>query len=273
VAQQEPVRFSMIEGAQHLQGRVPATPVTTVYANSVEADPIIAPDGSVESVTVLKGNPAHVASATAALKQWTFAPFLQEGRTVRAIVTANIYVPDELPSQAEINNVNAFRLLNECERLVNAKDGSAAEIACAKAIEAVDQLPADAVLERSGARTWLGHALLLQRRPREALAQYEQGLALRRRVASSDDADVASTYRHIGTARFAMGDLQAADQNLSQAVVTMEAAIISLPSERRGYQERLRTMLREHATVKRALGDTASALALEQKAAGLSTNP
>jgi tetratricopeptide (TPR) repeat protein len=192
---------------------------------------------------------------------------------VRAIVTANIYVPDELPSQAEINNVNAFRLLNECERLVNAKDGSAAEIACAKAIEAVDQLPADAVLERSGARTWLGHALLLQRRPREALAQYEQGLALRRRVASSDDADVASTYRHIGTARFAMGDLQAADQNLSQAVVTMEAAIISLPSERRGYQERLRTMLREHATVKRALGDTASALALEQKAAGLSTNP
>jgi uncharacterized protein YlxW (UPF0749 family) len=70
-----------------------------------------------------------------------------------------------------------------------------------------------------------------------------------------------------------MGDLQAADQNLSQAVVTMEAAIISLPSERRGYQERLRTMLREHATVKRALGDTASALALEQKAAGLSTNP
>lgn len=270
---QEPTRFSVIEGGQHLQRRVAAAPVTTVYANSVEADLVVAPDGSVESVTVLQGNPAHVASATGALKQWTFSPFLQDGRAVRAIVTATIYVPDEAPSPAEMINATAFRSFDECSRLVNANDGPGAESVCAKAVEAADRLPADAILERSGAHAWLGHALLLQRRPREALAQYDQELALGRRVLSSSDADLASAYRHIGVAHFAIGDVQTADQNLAQAVTIMEMAIATLPSQRGRYQALLQTILREEALAKRTLGDAASASALERKAAGLAAGP
>jgi tetratricopeptide (TPR) repeat protein len=187
-----------------------------------------------------------------------------------------IYVPDQLTSAAEIAsatiNATAFGLLRECERLVNANEGPRAERVCAKTVEATDQLP-DAILERSGARAWLGHALLLQRRPREALAQYEQELALGRRALSSSDAELASAYRHIGVARFALGDLKVADENLAKAVTIMEAAITNLPSQRSGYQERLGAILREQALVQRALGDTASASALERKAAALLAVP
>ena len=276
-ARQEPIRFSLSEGAEHILRPVAAARVTTVYANFVDADVVVTPDGSVESVTILQGNPAHSGSATAALKQWTFTPFLQNSQPVRAIVTVKIYVPDQLTSAAEIAgatiNATAFGLLRECERLVNANEGARAESVCAEAAEATDQLPAEAILERSGARAWLGHALLLQRRSREALAQYEQELALGRRALSSSDAELASAYRHIGVARFALGDLKVADENLAQAVTIMEAAITTLPAQRSGYQERLGAILREQALVKRALGDTASASALERKAAALLAVP
>jgi hypothetical protein len=129
-----------------------------------------------------------------------------------------------------------------------------------------DQLPRDAVLERSGARAWLGHALLFQRKSKEALAQYRQELELVQSVVKPMEAEVASAHRHLAMAHSLVGDAVQADQELGLAISIMEAAIINLPSERGRYEEQLRTILRERAHVKRQLGDEAAAVALEKKA-------
>jgi hypothetical protein len=62
-----------------------------------------------------------------------------------------------------------------------------------------------------------------------------------------------------------MRQYTAAAQTLERAVTIMEAAIASLPSMKENYRLRLRTMLLEYAEVKRSLGDTTGAVALQTK--------
>jgi tetratricopeptide (TPR) repeat protein len=266
--QEAPARVLDTELPRHLKKMVPAEPVTTVYANYVTADIVIATNGSVESVTILEGNPAHVASATAAFKQWQFLPFLENGAPIRAIMAVGIHVPDELPSPVAALSWTAADLARECTALVNGRDLSKALDVCTKAVEAADQLPPDFILERSGARAWLGHALLMEGRFREALDQYTQELTLGERVLKATDAELSSAHRHVGMASFLLGDLAGADAHLGLATTIMEAAIVALPSEKANYQRRLRDFLTEHARVKRAMGDPVLAAALEKKAAG-----
>jgi hypothetical protein len=169
--------------------------------------------------------------------------------------------------------VTASRLRNECSRLVNARNASEAEAVCRRAVDVANQLPRDAVLERSGARAWLGHALLFQRKSKEALEQYTQELELVQSVLKPTEAEVASAYRHLAMAHFLLGDPTQADQQLGRAASIMETAIINLPSEKVRYQEQLRTILGERAQVKRQLGDEVAAAALEKKARELAVVP
>ena len=176
------------------------------------------------------------------------------------------------PSSEDIT-VTASRLRSECSRVVNAGSASEAEAVCRRAVDVANQLPRDAVLERSGARAWLGHALLFQRKSKEALEQYTQELELVQSVLKPTEAEVASAYRHLAMAHFLLGDSPRADQELGRAVSIMEAAIINLPSEKLRYQEQLRTILGERAQVKRQLGDEVAAAALEKRAKELAVVP
>ena len=51
----------------------------------VEVEARIMEDGSVESVKPLTGNPVLLNAAVAAMKQWRFTPFTNEGKTVKAV--------------------------------------------------------------------------------------------------------------------------------------------------------------------------------------------
>jgi hypothetical protein len=265
-AQSVPIRFSSEEAMRRVEKQVEPAPVTTVPGNAVTADVIIATDGVVEAVRVLEGQPAHVQPAIEAFRQWKFSPFSKDGKTVRAIVKLAVYVPDAPPSNEPALTVTASARLAECTRLVNSREFDRAETACTRAVEAADRLRSGAVLERSSAHAWLGHALLFQGRAPDALVHYNEEVTLAQRVLKSDDADLASAYWHIGRARLMMREFSAADKGFERAVTTMESAIVSLPSMRENYQERLKTMLLEHAEVKRSLGDQPAAAALEAKA-------
>src|SRR5215216_4710695 len=93
--------------------------------------------------------------------------------------------------------VTASRLRSECSRLVNDGKASEAEPVCRRAVDVANQLPRNAILERSDARAWLGHALLYQRKSKEALDQYTQELKLVQSVLQPTEAEVASAYRHL----------------------------------------------------------------------------
>jgi TonB family protein len=51
----------------------------------VEVEARITEDGSVESVKPLTGNPVLLNAAVAAMKQWKFTPFTNEGKAVKAV--------------------------------------------------------------------------------------------------------------------------------------------------------------------------------------------
>lgn len=51
----------------------------------VEVEARITADGSVESVKPLTGNPVLLNAAVAAMKQWKFTPFTNEGKAVKAV--------------------------------------------------------------------------------------------------------------------------------------------------------------------------------------------
>ena len=51
---------------------------------TVELAAIVSETGTVEEVTVISGNPVLTKPAAESLKKWKFAPFVQDGKPVRA---------------------------------------------------------------------------------------------------------------------------------------------------------------------------------------------
>ncbi len=54
-------------------------------SGSVDLDVIIAEDGTVETVTVVRGNPILAKLATDAIKQWKFIPFKADGKAIKVV--------------------------------------------------------------------------------------------------------------------------------------------------------------------------------------------
>jgi tetratricopeptide (TPR) repeat protein len=241
---------------------VEAEAVTTAFANSVLVDLVVAKDGSVESVKVLKGNKAHFESAAAAAKQWRFSPFLQRGVPVRVIVEMSVFVEER--SRESLPGAVAMDRLTACISLVNARKALEAESSCRKAVDVAND-----ALGKATAEQWLGHAILAQGRPDEALLHYTRGLNIATTVMGSDDSELAGAYRNVAMAYAVSGQWTTADEFYSRAVSTFEAAIRARPSMASRYTSGLRSALTDHAKVKRALGDETAAAALEAKASQL----
>jgi TonB family protein len=93
------------EAMKHLTKRVePTTPAIaklTKTAGPVSVDVVIAPDGSVESVTVSSGPPILSQAARAAMKQWKFDPFIENGDPVRVRALLEVVFPNEMPKDEQ----------------------------------------------------------------------------------------------------------------------------------------------------------------------------
>ncbi len=229
----------------------------------------ISPQGDVTSWKVVSGHPILIQAALDAVKQWKYRPFLENGQPVPAMTQVEITVSSGGSDEAPGVRDKYFAAQGECRRLLNERKYPEAEKTCAEAVRLSNDLAPDVVLERSEARSLLGHSLLMQGRVREAMPLYEEALKLDQGYRHPDDADLASDYANLGRAYFVAGNLDKADPLYEKSVETFRAAIVALPSMKDNYRRRLKNTLSEYARLKRAEGHPEEAEKLEQEAAKL----
>lgn len=258
------------EAEKHLVENVePPTASATRVGGTVAAEIVVATDGTVESVKITTGPAMLQQSAADTIKQWKFSPFVKDGRPIQVRTRVAVFFPGGMSKDELTARKAYFPLEDKCRMLVNLQSNSQAEKTCSDAVELSNELPPDAVLERSTALSLLGHALLLQGKAQEALPRYAEALALTEKVLKADDADLATNYVNLGRAYFRLGELQKADRLYGRAVATFEAAIASLPAMKENNTRRLKRTLMEYSQVKRAMGEFDAAEGLEKKAGAL----
>jgi TonB family protein len=88
MAQDAPVRINPDEANGAVVDKVPPKYPEMAkkmkLTGTVELDAVISPEGKIESVKVLKGNPLLTGSARMALKQWKFKPIQRDGKPIKA---------------------------------------------------------------------------------------------------------------------------------------------------------------------------------------------
>jgi TonB family protein len=273
LAQNEIPVIATDQAMKHLTKRV--EPITPPIAKVMKAggpvpvDVVIAPDGSVKSVTVSGGPPLLAQAAIDAIQQWKFDPFVEDGQAVRVRAHLEVAFPGQMSKDEQPARQAFFPVEDKCRQLLNEKNYSDAEKTCSDAVDLANKLPSDAVLERSDAQSLLGNALIRQDKPDEALPHYQEALNFDQSVLKPNDADLASKYANLGRAYFRLGDFEKGDQLFSKAVETFEAAIVNLPRYKETYTRQLKNTLLEYAQFKRAAGQTDAADALEAKANSL----
>ncbi len=269
VSQDEPLAVPQEVANQNLINKVePVVPPLAKLAGvggKVVADITISPEGNVESVKFVSGHPILVQSAIDAIKQWKYRPFLKDSQPTAAKTRVEVSFASAMSEHERLARQEYFPVLRKCMELVNAGNYSQGEKTCSEAVRLSEKLPPDVVAERSPARTFLGHSLLLQGRVKEAIRLYSEVLELDEKHRKPNDADLASDYANLGRAYFRSGDLDKADGLYSRAVETFEAAIVNLPSMKENYTRRLKNTLKEYARLKRAKGQEGEAEKLERK--------
>lgn len=211
LAQDEIPTITKGEATKHLLKKVePITPPIAKVAKMggpVAADIVIALDGSVESVKITSGAPLLLQAATAAIKQWKFDPFIENGDAIRVRTSVEVVFPGQMSQDEQASRLAFFPVDDKCRQLVNEHIYSDAEKTCSQAIDLSNKLPSDAVLERSEVQSLLGYALFLQGKTEEALPHYQEALRLDQTILKPNDADLASNYANLGRAYFRLGGI------------------------------------------------------------------
>jgi TonB family protein len=244
VAQESPIAVSKEDATAHLVKKV--EPIVPPLAKAVHVGGtvvlsiVISTDGKVTSTTVVSGHPLLIQAALDAVRQWTYKPFENGGKTVPAKTQVELLLPGERSKEEEQINQKYFKLEDECRSLLNAKKYEEGETKCRESVKFSDALPTDAVLERSNGRTLLGHTIYLQGRAADAIPIYADALKLDQEYLKDNDADLASDYANSGRAYAKTGDLAKADSLYATSVRTFKAAILNLPTMKANYTSRLK---------------------------------
>lgn len=225
--------------------------------------------GDVSQVNVISGHPMLVNAAIAAVKQWKYRPFVENGSPVPVETKVTVDFPGGMSEEEAATRNKFFPQEEKCRTVLNAGKYTDAERECRNAVEISNALPQEVVLERSGARTLLAHSLFLQGRVAEAIPWYEQALDLDKGYRKPNDADLATDYANLGRAYAKSGELAKADRLYDTALKTYEAAIQDLPSMKDNYTNRLIRTLNEYAKIKDAEDQKSAADELRAKAKAL----
>jgi hypothetical protein len=275
-----PVRFDTADALKQILKRVePSVPADLVAANPgavLAADVVVRADGTVESVTLVTGPSGLEQPFVGALKQWVFRPFLRNGRPVRAVAMIDLALADPREEAFRKASNDYFSAQLACERALST-DARGAEPVCLQAVERSSALDASRRLERSNALGYHGVSLAAAGRDADALGRFEQAIAARQSASRGQRGDDAVDAGMAGLLAAAAGmevrlnRLQAAAVRYATAISILERAIATLPEWRERYQPQLRDVMEQAATVKRALGESVEAVALEKRAAGVAT--
>lgn len=270
-----PKAVTAAEAESHIASR--AEPAVSPFAQmtkiggKVKMHITISPSGNVSSVKVLNGHPILIKSALEAVQRWKYRPFMEDGKpiAVETDVELDFPVPAGMSRQEKAARDRFADAEHECRgRLASGKYADA-ERKCRDGLGKSDDLPKEAILERSQARALLANAIFLQRRFQEAIPLYEEALALDKGYLQPEDGDLATDYANLARAYSVTGGLAKADSLFATAVSTFEAALQRLPRMSQNYRERLKRLLNEYAQLKDVEGQGEAAQELRKKAAAL----
>ena len=247
-----PTTEAMSHVIQRVDPKPPPIATVTKVGGPVKVHIVISASGVVATASAVSGAPLLFQAATDAVKQWKFRPFVNGKTPITVTTDIEVDFPGGLSESQSAVNQKYFGAEDGCRNLIQATKFAEAETKCREAVEISNQLPKDAVLERSGALSLLANDILSQRRFAESVPFYEQALELDQRYRKADDADLASEYENLGRAVALTGDLSKADQLYALAVSTFKMAIKDLPSMTEHYSRRLQRILNEYAEIKDA---------------------
>jgi len=93
-AQDAPKKVTKNEGLNAVTTKVPpdypAIARQLKIEGAVELEVVVTEAGVVEKVNIVSGNPVLTRPASDALKKWKFAPFIADGKAVKALVPVSV---------------------------------------------------------------------------------------------------------------------------------------------------------------------------------------
>jgi TonB family protein len=276
-AQTDPVKtVSAADATNHIVKRVeptvPPLAKQVKIGGNVKLHIVISASGEVSSAMFVSGPLMLEQAAIEAVKQWKFKPFLEGDTPVAVTTDIELDFPGGMSESESDVRAKYFPLDDECRNLVKNAKYAEAEPKCRQAVEISENLPKEAVLERSDALSMLANSILLQRRFAEAIPLYERALELDKGYRKPNDVDLATDYANLARAYGLTGNQAKADELYGMAVITFKAAIKDLPEMYENYSRRLQRTLNEYAQIKDAEGQTEAASELRKQANEITTH-
>ena len=238
----------------------------------VIADVTIGVTGSVESTAIIEGSALFTQAAEIALKQWTFKPFLVNGRAARVVVLIELQFGTPMEDTERRVRDSYWTTERECERQKELR-APAADTVCAELVRIARQLPEDEYLMLSRAYELHGGALIVLGRTSDALKELEHALDVGRKHLRPDQAEYAEVYAEVAIVNDLLGRDAAADEHYAIALASYDRAVASLPSMRSTYARNQLLILERYAALKRRMKQPDEAAMLDAKRAALSREP
>lgn len=264
--------------ATHLLKRVePLYPPIAQAANvtgTVELNATVGSDGSVTSVKAVSGPPMLIQASIDAVRGWRYAPFQQEGKAIQTVVPVSLIfgvAPDKskLATDQRAAAQAWFPVNDKCRAALRERDANAAVKVCKQGVDLADSTGLQTSSDKLGdmdAHEEYGHALLLARRPSEALIEEEKAVARAAADLKPSDEEYANTLYWRATAQQALGHNVEALSDYTKAEASMREAIQHLPSMAAIYGRDFAAILNQHAALLESLGKRDEAAKLRQEA-------
>ena len=188
----------------------------------------IATDGHVVGSKVLSGPAMLTGSAQECVKQWVYAPILQEGKRVSATTVATIEF--HLPAPAKTNDeeiaAKFFPLDRACIKAVSSGSDTAQQAQlCSEAAQVAETFGSEErFIERRGVFVYAAMAYSRNKQPEQALDYASKAVAVVEQ-GHDDGSGSSAAYSVRAQAEAQLGDLSKASDDLTKAEEFERAAI------------------------------------------------
>jgi TonB family protein len=269
------------EARQHLIHKVDPVYPPIAAAAQIEGDVVISATidtkGLVSSEKVLGGPAMLQQAALDGVKKWQFSPFRANGMPVPAstelTITFHLEHHGPQPTAEQEKTAQAwFPLLDKCRNALKSENPDDSLNLCKQALDlslkAGDVTNSDQ-LGRLESHQMYGHALLLSKRPQDALEQENQAIAEAKKCVTEKDEEYATPFYWRAIAEASLGQTDPALNDFQTAEETYRRAIVNLPDMKKIYGQYLAATLKTHAALLDIMGKQAEAEKLRSEAGSL----
>jgi protein TonB len=248
---------------------VPLIAVNARIGGTVTLDIVVGLKGTVEDARIVSSaNPLLNEAALVAVRQWVFTPLVVKGKPTRAQVLVDV----DFAIAARVETQDAYSAAwDKCQRASSA--GQADAVAVCEALgRLADNLPVDRWRMKAEALSTVGNAHLLSKDVQGALRHFEQALHILMDNSPSD-VDVANLHAIVGFVHVQALAFEKADGALSKALDLFDQLVSESPGLLGRIRDNLDQLLAIYSSVKRIMGDTAAAAALDARRSSLAQPP